>query len=259
MAQPFQGLGHRLIVLFQILGEMIGLFLQSLYWCKSALFGLRNVLKQMARVGVGTLPIGILMSVFIGMVMGLQTGYALQKFGATAKYLPSTVALALVRELIPVLVAFLVAARVGASIAAELGTMAVSEEIDALTVLGISPVRYLAMPRFLACTVMLPVLIIYTDLFGIIGGGLISMSYFGLTADSYRKGVESALDFMEIGQGLVKAGVFGMIIGVVACHQGMTTTGGAEGVGKATTNAVVYSIVGLFVSNFFITRFWMWL
>ncbi|MEW6357096.1 MAG: ABC transporter permease [Planctomycetota bacterium] len=257
MAQPLQRFGTGLILLFQVLGEMLGILARSLYWCRSAVFNARSVLKQMARVGWDTLPIGILMSVFIGMVMALQTGYALQKFGATSTYLPRTVALALVRELIPVFVAFLVAARVGASMAAELGTMAVSEEIDALRVLGINPVRYLAMPRLLACTAMLPVLIVYTDMIGMIGGGIVSCNYFSLTAEAYRKGCEAALDFMEIAQGLVKAGVFGMIISVVACHQGMTTTGGAEGVGRATTNAVVYSTVGIFVANFFITRFWM--
>ena len=163
----------------------------------------------------------------------------------------------LLERIFDVLTALLISGRVGASIAAELGTMSVSEEIDALRVLGINPVRYLAMPRFLACATMLPILVIYADVLGIIGGGVVAASVFGSTAKNYIDQVTITLDFMEIFKGLVKAFVFGGIIGIVSCHQGMNTTGGAEGVGKATTETVVYSFIGIFVSNFFITRLWL--
>jgi len=241
----------------RVVGEMLWLLAGTLFWCKSAPRSVRQITKQMARIGADTLPIASLMSLFIGMVLALQTGYALRKFGAESTYLGSTVALSIVRELGPVLTALLVAGRIGASIAAELGTMAVSEEIDALRVLGINPVRYLAVPRFLACLTMLPVLVVYADVIGILGGGLVAVSYFGTTAKSYSDQITNALDFMEIFRGLAKAGLFGGIISIVSCHQGMNTIGGAEGVGRATTDTVVYSFVGVFVSNFFITRLWM--
>jgi len=254
---PFERIGERLLALFQIVGEMLRLLMETLLTCREAIRNFPGIVKQMGRIGADSLPIASIMALFIGMVLALQSGYALQKFGAESTYLGRTVALSIVRELGPVLTALLISGRVGASIAAELGTMSVSEEIDALRVLGINPVRYLAMPRFLACATMLPILVIYADVLGIIGGGVVAASVFGSTAKNYIDQVTIALDFMEIFKGLVKAFVFGGIIGIVSCHQGMNATGGAEGVGKATTETVVYSFIGIFVSNFFITRLWL--
>lgn len=236
---------------------MLSLFAQSLLWLRQAHRNVRSILKQMARFGADTLPIASVMSLFIGMVLALQSGYALQKYGTQGKHLSPIVALSIVRELGPVLTALLVAGRVGSSIAAEIGTMVISEEIDALITLRINPVRYLAMPRVIAALVMLPVLVVYADVLGIIGGGLIAHTYFGLPYNTYFDQVYNALDFGEIFRGLVKATFFGGIIATVGCHRGFHTSGGAEGVGQATTEAVVYSFVGIFIFNYFITRLYL--
>jgi phospholipid/cholesterol/gamma-HCH transport system permease protein len=236
---------------------MLRLYAESFLWLRQAHRNLRNIIEQMARIGANTLPIASVMSLFIGMVLALQSGYALQKYGTQSRHLGPIVALSIVRELAPVLTALLVAGKIGSSIAAEIGTMAVSEEIDALITLRISPVRYLAMPRLIACLVMLPVLVVYADLLGILGGGLVANTYFDVSYNIYFNQVYNSLDFGEILRGLVKATFFGGIIATVACHRGFHTTGGAKGVGQATTEAVVYSFVGIFIFNYFITRLYL--
>ena len=257
MTQPFHLIGAAFLRLSQAVGEMLLLFAKGMLWLRQAHHNVRSIIRQMARVGADTFPIGSIMSVFIGMVLALQSGYALQKYGTQGKHLGPVVALTIVRELGPVLTSLLVAGRIGSAMAAEIGTMAVSEEIDALITLRISPVRYLVMPRLLACVVMLPVLVIYADLLGILGGGLVAHTYFDVAYNNYFDQVYNSLDFGEILRGLVKATFFGGIIGTVGCHRGLHASGGAEGVGRATTQAVVYSFVGIFIFNYFITRLYL--
>jgi len=254
MAQPLHLIGAAFLRLSQTVGEMLLLFAKGMLWLRQAHHNVRSIIRQMSRIGADTFPIASVMSVFIGMVLALQSGYALQKYGTQGKHLGPVVALTIVRELGPVLTSLLMAGRIGSSIAAEIGTMAISEEIDALITLRINPVRYLVMPRLLACLVMLPVLVIYADLLGILGGGLVAHTYFEVQYNNYFDQVYNSLDFAEIFRGLVKATFFGGIIATVGCHRGLRASGGAQGVGQATIDGVVYSFVGIFIFNYFITR-----
>jgi len=165
------------------------------------------------------------------------------------------VGLSLVREMGPVFTAFIIAARVGAAWAAEIGTMSVSEEIDALRSMGISPVRYLAMPRFLAAITMQPVLTVYSIVVGMWGGALVSVNYLGVPQLIYYKRMFRSLEIHDITLGLGKAFVFGAIFSIVCCYMGLTTKNGAEGVGRATTRSVVISLTLILVADYFITRF----
>jgi phospholipid/cholesterol/gamma-HCH transport system permease protein len=222
----------------------------------------RDVLRQMDRIGVGTLPILLLTGLFTGMVLALQSAVALRRFGADI-YVGSLVGVSMVRELGPVLAALIFAGRVGSGIAAELGSMKVSEQIDALQSFGTDPIKKLVTPRILAGLIMLPVLTIVTDAIGIFGGLLVSVFSIGIPADTYLAGVWGALadsgfvfgffpsDFV---MGLVKPLVFGVIITLTGCFYGMAATGGTEGVGQATTRAVVSASILVLMMNYFLTQ-----
>ena len=231
---------------------MLVLFAQSLRECRTLTQHPERVFAQMKRVGNDTLPIASAMAVFTGMVLALHSGYTLRKFDfeeATA----SIVALSMVKEMGPVLTALLLAGRVGASIAAEIGTMQVNEEIDALHTLGVSPVRYLAMPRLVACVTMLPVLVTFAGAVGILGGAAIASRYFDIGIHSFFRNAFDTMVFSDLAEGIVKAVFFGAIVAVVACQRGLQTRGGASGVGRAITSCVVTSFVCIFICNYFVT------
>jgi phospholipid/cholesterol/gamma-HCH transport system permease protein len=156
-----------------------------------------------------------------------------------------------------VITALLLAGRIGAAIAAELGTMRVNEEIDALYTLGISPIRYLAMPRFVSCVIMLPILVIYAGIVGMFGGAVIASAYFSMTWGVYFKAAFKSLDVSDVREGLIKAVLFGGIVAVVSVHRGLSTRGGAEGVGRAITSCVVTSFIWIIIGDYFVTRFMM--
>ncbi len=254
MTNPLAAMGARILRKSQTMGEMLGLLKRTVFEIPKALRHPLRVMSQMARVGQESLPIAAIMAIFTGMVLALHSGYALLKFGAE-ELLATIVSLSVVKEMAPVLTGLLLAGRVGAAFAAELGTMAVNEEIDALHTLGVSPVRYLVMPRFLACIVMAPVLVVYADLIGMTGGAIIANNYFDITFNTYVNKVVDAIEFRELFEGLIKAFTFGGIIAIVSCHQGLSTKGGAEGVGRAITSAVVTSFICIFVADYFITNF----
>ncbi|MCF6157386.1 MAG: ABC transporter permease [wastewater metagenome] len=256
MVNPLEYIGRNSLNLFQLVGELIQLFIHTLYWCKQALRNLDKIFYFMVRMGVNTLPIASFTSLFVGMVMVLQTGYTLEKFGM-AESLGAIVPIAMARELGPVLTALLLAGRIGAAITAEIGTMTVSEEVDALKTLGINPIGYLAMPRFLACLFMLPVLVVYADVVGILGGAVVTTAYFQIPVTIYFDRMAESLEVIDIIKGLVKAAVFGVTIAIVGCRYGLKTSGGAAGVGEATTRSVVCSFVSIYILNYFITRLWM--
>ena len=234
-------------------GEVLILLAKTVYWCKSAFKNLKPIAKQMLEIGVYTLPITSLISIPIGMTLALQTGNELAKYHLQ-DLIGSIVSASMCREMGPVLTGIIVAGRVGASMTAELGTMQVSEEIDALKTLAINPIRYLVMPRFLACIIMLPILIIYTDCLGMFGGFLVSRFQIGVDTSTYMDSIKNFLTIMDIYSGLVKAFVFGIVISIVSCHQGFRTRGGAEGVGKSTTASVVISFLLIIIFNYFLTR-----
>ena len=254
MKDPFEAFGGWCLSASENLGELVSLAVQTIAQCRTVFHRPKRIAVQMTRMGYDSLPLAAGVALFTGMVLALHSGYALKKYGAT-EMLSYIVALSMVKEMAPVLTALLLAARVGAAVAAEIGTMSVHEEIDALHTLGINPVKYLVMPRFVACVVMMPTLVIYADVIGMVGGGLVANASYGVTWTSYVKNISQALVFRDILQGLIKAIVFGGIISTVACHRGLNTTGGAEGVGRAITSCVVTTFIYIFIANYFVTRF----
>ena len=212
----------------------------------------RATILQMVRAGYSSLPLVTLICFLVGMIMALQSAYQLRQLGAT-DLVPSLVAISITRELAPLLTAIVVAGRFGSAIAAELGTMKVSQEIDALTVMGIDPVSFLVVPRLTALIVTLPCLVVFADVVGILGGLTVATGVLGIGAGRYVSLTFDALVLEDVIAGLVKAAAFAGIIGLVGCHQGLQTRGGAEEVGRATTTSVVRSIVLIIGADLFVT------
>lgn len=208
---------------------------------------------QMDIIGVGSLPIVALIGFFSGAVMGLQMSRALATYGATGQ-IGQIVAITLVRELGPVLSSVLVAGRNASGIASELGSMKVTEQIDAMRALGTDPVQKLVTPRLVATCVTLPLLTIIADAVGLVGGFIVAYFMLNLTANQYWSTAWRALEWNDLAQGLLKPLVFAIVISLVGCYYGLQTKGGTQGVGRATTQAVVVASVWIFVLTFFITR-----
>jgi phospholipid/cholesterol/gamma-HCH transport system permease protein len=248
-----EDLGAFIIFFVTEIGEMVLLTLSLFRWMFKKPFDRELILRQMVKIGVNSIPVAITTALFTGMVLALQAGYTLEtKIKGVSQFLGSVVSLSLVRELGPVLTAMVIAGRMGSAVAAEIGTMQVTEQIDALYTLAANPVKYLAVPRFLAFTLMLPLLTIFADLIGWMGGLFVSSLKF-TTSTVYIESTRSSLEVGDIIGGLMKALVFGAIIAIVSCWQGFSTTNGAEGVGKATTNAVVFSFMLILISDYFLT------
>jgi phospholipid/cholesterol/gamma-HCH transport system permease protein len=213
-----------------------------------------DITMQMDIIGVGSLPIVILIGFFSGAVMALQMSRALAQYGATGQ-VGSIVAITLVRELGPVLTALLVAGRNGSGIASELGSMKVTEQIDAMRALGTDPIQKLVKPRLIATAFTLPLLTIIADFIGLVGGYLVAVPLLSLTTSGqYWNNAYRLLEYNDITQGLLKPFVFAVIISLVGCHYGLRTTGGTQGVGRATTQAVVVASIWIFVTTVVITR-----
>jgi len=212
----------------------------------------RETVRQFESIVVRSSAIVFITALFTGMVLALQTASALGRFGAKP-YTGSFVGLAFVLELGPVLTAVVVAGRVGAGIAAELGSMTVSEQVDAIRALGADPIQKLVVPRVLAATFGLPMLALFSNLLGIAGGLLIATQS-GIGASFYYQSVVGVVTVADFRNGLVKTVVFGALIALIACHQGLRTKGGTVGVGRATTQSVVIGSIAVFVSDFFLTK-----
>ncbi|MGH9432019.1 MAG: MlaE family ABC transporter permease [Terriglobia bacterium] len=213
-----------------------------------------DTVAQMDDIGVGSLSIVLLTGFFAGAILALQTYRTLESFGELS-LMGQAVALSLVRELGPVFTALVVAGRNSSGIASEIGSMLVTEQIDALRALGTDPSRKLVTPRVYATVIMLPVLTILSDFVGLIGGYLVSFSVAKLTTDEYWTAAYQSLTFRDVTQGLVKPLVFGAIIALVGCYFGLKTEGGTQGVGRSTTQAVVVASVLIILVDFFIGRF----
>ena len=210
-----------------------------------------RITDQMALVGFESLPIVMITALFGGMVLGLQTAKQLVLFGA-GQYVGGLVALSMARELAPTLTGVVVAARIGSAFAAEIGSMKITSQIDALRALAANPYKYLVTPRLYASMIMLPLLTMYADVTGMLGGALVAIN----AGVSYQSFLNSAAQFTEVydvGAGLLKTVFFGIIIAVTSCSVGMTTEGGAAGVGRSTTAAVVWSIVLMYASNYLLS------
>ena len=212
----------------------------------------RNLLKQIEEVGIKSIPVVLITGAFTGMVLALQSYTGFKRFNAEA-FVGTVVALSMTRELGPVLSGLMVSGRVGSAMAAELGTMQVTEQIDALYTLATNPIKYLIVPRFLASVIIMPILTLFADVVGILGGYLVSVNLLGSNPTIYIRRTFDYLDLEDFYIGLLKAIVFGMIIAIIGCYQGFQTQGGAEGVGKATTKAVVVSSLLILIANYFIT------
>jgi len=244
---------RKLAQIFIHLYRIHALFFQAVFGFFRPPLYLGAILEQMDAVGVKSLTIVGLTSFFTGMVLALQSGHELAVYGAKM-YVGTLVGLSLVRELGPVLTALVVAGRVGAGIAAELGSMAVTEQIDAMRALATDPVKKLVTTRLLATTIMLPVLTIMADLLGILGGWFVAVTTLGIHSSFYRRTIMYYLTFEDIFIGLVKPVVFGTVIALVACYIGLNTTGGTQGVGRSTTASVVTSSILIFLLDFITTK-----
>lgn len=229
---------------------MLGRFVVSL---KDILRSLRLVFEQFYAIGVRSLPLIIVIAIFVGAVSAWQAAYQFKFIGAPLRYLGQAVGKAVLIELAPVLSALVFAGRVGAGIAAELGTMKVTEQIDALEAMGISPNRYLMMPRVLACMLMMPLLVVFSNFVAILGGLAVSVIGVDVSSETFLEGFKSSFQLTDFINGLVKAGVFGLTIGLVGCYEGFNTKGGAEGVGISTTTSVVISSVLILILDFVFT------
>src|SRR6478672_3063760 len=214
---------------------------------------LAEIIEQMDEVGVGSLIIIILTGFFTGGVLVLQTYPTLEAYGAGTQ-IGQAVATSLVRELGPVLCALMVAGRVGSAISAELGSMVVSQQIDAMRALGTSPVRKLVTPRLIALVLSLPLLTIAADLFGVLGGGVVARELHGLDMNVYISSVRTGAKFADLIGGMIKPLAFGLLIGLISCHRGLTTKGGTVGVGISTTQAVVASSISVIIADFFLSK-----
>ncbi|MDR2644778.1 MAG: ABC transporter permease [Endomicrobium sp.] len=213
----------------------------------------KDTIAQMVEVGWNSLPVILLTSFFMGMVLALQVGSATSNMFNEPVYVGTITGFAMAIELGPVLTAIVVTGRVGAAITAEIGTMKVTEQLDALYTLGTDPIKYLAVPRFLACFFMLPILTIISNIVGIYGGMILSTNTLALSSNAFWA---EALDFMTIRtflHGFIKSFFFALIIVIVACHKGFNTKGGAEGVGRATTSSVMTSMVFILIADYFLT------
>lgn len=237
-------------------GGMALLSLRSIHLSLTPPYQLAAVISQMEHIGVKSLFIVSVTALFTGMVLGLQTIFALTRFGAGA-YMGAVVSLSMVREMGPVLTALVVGGRVGSGMAAELGSMTVTEQVDAMRAMGEDPIKRLVVPRVLACVLALPLLAVVADLLGIIGGMFISLMEVERSFYLYFNTVAANLVLSDIISGLAKTLFFGFIIAIVGCHQGLSTRGGTRGVGISTTVSVVTSFLLILVADFFLTKLFL--
>ena len=234
------------------IGKFIIFGANFFFWLPKKPFFIKQFLKQVFEIGYLSLPVVGLTAIFSGMVLAIQSYTGFARLGAEDA-VATVVVLSVTRELGPVLAGLMVAGRVGASITAEIGTMKVSEQIDALYVMSTRPTQYLVIPRVLAGVICLPFLVLIGDVIGIMGGWIIGVYQLGFNSIIYIDRTIEYLEIIDIFQGLVKATVFGFIITLMGCYQGFNCGQGAKGVGKATTNSVVTSSILILISNYFIT------
>lgn len=253
------GVRQKISEFMEYIGGVSVLLVRTIGWIFVPPFKRDQLVEQMKKNGVDSLSIVFLTAFFTGIVLAFQTAYTMKQMSAEI-YIASLVSLSMTRELGPVLTALVVAARVGASITAEVGTMKVTEQIDALETLATNPIKYLVTPRFLSLCIMLPLLTIYADFIGILGGYLVGVTRLHISSNLYIKKAFDALVYKDIFAGLLKSLVFAAIISIVACYEGMRTRGGAEGVGKSTTLSVVISCILVITVDCFFTAlfYFMW-
>jgi phospholipid/cholesterol/gamma-HCH transport system permease protein len=253
----FQGfletIGKKTLALAQTMGHVAKLFTQTWGWIIKGKLEPKNTIIQMVEVGLNSSPVIILTSLSTGMVLALQTGSSFKNIFNEPVFLGTLVSFSLVKELSPLLTSIVVAGRVGAAIAAEIGTMKVTEQLDALYTLGTSPVRYLAVPRFIACFTMVPILSMLANIVGVLGGLFVSTVIWRIPSTVYWDDIFNYMRIDDFFHGFIKAFFFALIIVTTSVYKGFNCEGGAEGVGKATTSAVMVSMVLILISDYFLS------
>lgn len=250
---PFRAIGKAFIGFLAATGRITMFAAVSVSHCVRPPFYYRLIGRQMIDIGYYSLPVVGLTTLFAGMVLALQSYTGFARFSAEGA-IPSVVVLSITRELGPVLAGLMIAGRIGASMAAELGTMRVTEQIDALETLSTNPYKYLIAPRLIAGVTMLPLLVLVGDIIGVFGGYVVSVYKLGFNASAYLQNTWTFLEPMDVVSGLVKASVFGFMVSLMGCYHGYSSRGGAQGVGAATTNAVVSASILILVSNYILTE-----
>lgn len=250
----FENLGETALSFFGAVGRLAIFTGRGLYHCITPPFYGRLLNRQLVDIGYYSLPVVGMTALFTGMVLALQSYTGFSRFSAEGA-VATVVVLSVTRELAPVLAGLMVAGRVGASIAAEIGTMRVTEQIDALTTLSTNPYKYLIAPRLIAGTIMLPILVLIADVIGVFGGYLVGVYKLGFTAENYMHKTWDFLTADDVMSGLWKAAAFGFIVTLMGCYHGFNSERGAQGVGSATTNAVVSASILILIANYFLTQF----
>ncbi len=249
----FKKFGKFLIYFFTQFGLATEMIKDSVFWFFKSKLEISQTLQQILKIGVESVPVILMTGLFVGMVLALQAGNTMQNILSEPLYIGLLVGFSLVRELGPVLTAFVIAGRAGAAVTAEIGTMRVTEQIDALSTLGTNPIRYLVIPRLIAFMVSIPILTLFSDIMGIFGGYVVSVEALGVPSHTYISDITTYLGIDDLMHGLIKAISFAFAIGVICCYKGLNTRNGAEGVGKSTTGAVVISMVIILVIDYFLT------
>jgi phospholipid/cholesterol/gamma-HCH transport system permease protein len=246
-------IGRYALKFLAVLGSAVIFSLSAIAGIFFAPFYLREIKNNLIEVGFFSLPVVGMTAIFTGAVLVLQSYVGFSRFSAEGS-IPTVVVISITRELGPVLAGLMVAGRVGAAMAAEIATMKVTEQIDALSTLAVNPIKYLVTPRVIACVITLPCLVLIADIIGIMGGYIVATEKLGFNKAIYLKNTIHYLEFMDVFSGLVKAAVFGLIIALAGCYNGYNAGKGAEGVGAATTNAVVTASVFILILNYLTTE-----
>ena len=246
-------IGQYVLETLTTLGRLVNFFAKAIAHCFKPPYFYQLILKQVMDIGYYSLPVVGLTTLFSGMVLALQSYNGFTRFSSESA-VATVVALSITRELGPVLAGLMVTGRVGSSIAAELGSMKVSDQIDALKILGTNPFDYLIAPRIIACTICLPILVLIGDIIGIFGGFLVGVYKLNFNPSTYLYQTVSYLEPMDIASGLIKASIFGLLLGMMGCFHGYNCNRGAQGVGLATTNAVVYGCILILIFNYLVTE-----
>lgn len=245
-------LGRAFLAFMETTGRLTLFAGTTLWHCVRGPWYFRIIGRQMIEIGYYSLPVVALTAIFTGMVLALQSYTGFARFSAESA-IPNVVVVSLTRELGPVLAGLMVAGRIGAAMAAEIGTMRVTEQIDALVTLSTNPFKYLVAPRIIAGVLTLPFLVLIADIIGILGGYLVSTTQLGFNSQAYLQNTWDFMEFEDVFSGLVKAAVFGFLITLMGCYHGYHSRGGAQGVGTATTNAVVSASILILSFNYLIT------
>ena len=248
----FEGIGHFVLSMLEYIGGSVRLFTKCMGFLMRGKFRIPLTINQMSFLGVNSLLIVLMTTTFAGMVIALQLAHVAVQYGV-GKMVGGSASLAMARELGPMLTAIVVAGRAGSAITAEIGSMKVTEQIDALKMLAVSPIGYLVVPRLLAMVFMMPLLTLFSDISGLVGGSIVANESAGIPYQVFWDSVRRMTLTEDLMKGLLKSLIFGVEVAIISCHQGLTTGRGAAGVGKATTGSVVISMGVVFISNYILS------